>query len=701
MRNLLLFFFILVLTTLNGSTADYLLDNSRLYPRECADTEGVAYDISLGRFACGNVGGGGSGEANTASNVGGGLGVFFQKSGVDLEFNSFLAADFDLASSLISIDDAKWATDAELALQDECSEITGCIENAITASSVDTLTNKSGSNSQWTNDEGYLTAEVDGSTTNELQDLFSGITDGTNTATVDSNTDTFKLRSANSLFSVVVANDDVTHGDSALMTVEPALSNYTNDAGFITSESDPQVGTIQDASYCQGGIGQLDCDVVTLPDADIAATIHRDSEVKDGDLVDFDDADTKFTATNVDSALSELDDANASGPNDTTFKVNWEQLGNVPAGFADGVDDISGSYETIEDEGVALTQRTIVNFTGAGVTCTDDSGNSETDCDIPGGGGDSVNVNSTAVDDANFLDGDIDWTLNAGANPDEITATVACTDCVTLGTETAGNYVASVEPAVGPKQGLTVFPSSPSEGTAVEVGYDYSQSPAINTLEAGMCVFATGGVDKGILCEGSTNDGNETIITVRDPTAGRTILFPDAGGDVVLDSSTDTLTNKTIDTANNTITIVEADISDLGSYFDTAGRSLTAAGTTIDADSELYTRTKSATILEPSDTGMDGLVQMVFPSAVTLTRVWCSTDVGTVTIQFDERAEATPNSAGTDVMTSALVCDTDTQATTAFDNAGIASRVPMSMDIDAVATAPKILRVHVEYTLDD
>ena len=48
-------------------------------------------------------------------------------------------------------------------------------------------------------------------------------------------------------------------------------------------------------------------------------------------------------------------------------------------------------------------------------------------------------------------------------------------------------------------------------------------------------------------------------------------------------SSTDTLTNKTIDTASNTITIVEADISDLGSYI-TASSTDTLTNKTFDAN---------------------------------------------------------------------------------------------------------------------
>lgn len=53
---------------------------------------------------------GGSGETNTASNLGGGLANWDSKSGVDLRFNTFASADFDLASNLITIDATKWLT---------------------------------------------------------------------------------------------------------------------------------------------------------------------------------------------------------------------------------------------------------------------------------------------------------------------------------------------------------------------------------------------------------------------------------------------------------------------------------------------------------------------------------------------------------------------------------------------------------------
>src|SRR5210317_1571422 len=121
--------------------------------------------------------------------------------------------------------------------------------------------------------------------------------------------------------------------------------------------------------------------------------------------------------------------------------------------------------------------------------------------------------------------------------------------------------------------------------------------------------------------EGATDDGFETNLTVVDPTADRTINLPNASGTIVLKDTTDTLTNKSIDlanntltgslaefnsalqsesfaglaatqtltnktinTASNTITVVEADISDLQSYI-LAGSTDTLTNKTIDANS--------------------------------------------------------------------------------------------------------------------
>jgi len=59
--------------------------------------------------------------------------------------------------------------------------------------------------------------------------------------------------------------------------------------------------------------------------------------------------------------------------------------------------------------------------------------------------------------------------------------------------------------------------------------------------------------------EGSTANDYETNLTVVDPTADRTITLPNATGTVSLLDNTETLTNKTIDADNNTITNIGDD----------------------------------------------------------------------------------------------------------------------------------------------
>ena len=66
--------------------------------------------------------------------------------------------------------------------------------------------------------------------------------------------------------------------------------------------------------------------------------------------------------------------------------------------------------------------------------------------------------------------------------------------------------------------------------------------------------FTTITLDNNITFEGDTDDAYETTLTVIDPTADRTVSIPNATGQIVLRDTTDTLTNKSIDLANNTLT---------------------------------------------------------------------------------------------------------------------------------------------------
>lgn len=111
------------------------------------------------------------------------------------------------------------------------------------------------------------------------------------------------------------------------------------------------------------------------------------------------------------------------------------------------------------------------------------------------------------------------------------------------------------------------------------------------------------------------------------------------------------------------------------------------------------TLVKSINIDTPA-TSVTNKYQFTWPHAITLTRVWCSVDTGTVTIQLDERAEATPNTAGTNSLTSAIVCDTDSQVTTSFSDAGIAADVPHNIQITATSGSPTVVRLHVKATIN-
>jgi len=145
------------------------------------------------------------------------------------------------------------------------------------------------------------------------------------------------------------------------------------------------------------------------------------------------------------------------------------------------------------------------------------------------------------------------------------------------------------------------------------------------------------------------------------------------------------------------------DVPEVGDFDAFVGGNHTTYDTATDQlnlDAEVVNHMRSITIFDPT-TADTNKVQDKLAVAVTITRVSCSTDTGTATIQLDERAEGTPNSAGTDVMTSALVCDNNSEATTSFTNAGIAADAPLNLQITATASTPTVVRIHVEYTIDD
>jgi len=143
------------------------------------------------------------------------------------------------------------------------------------------------------------------------------------------------------------------------------------------------------------------------------------------------------------------------------------------------------------------------------------------------------------------------------------------------------------------------------------------------------------------------------------------------------------------------------DGDDINSNF--AGAYLTeTAGSpdTIGIDPEIAT--SSITILMEATSTYNGQYKHSFPYAVTITKIKGSTDAGTSTCQCDERAEVTPNSAGTDIMTSALELGSFA-STSAFDNAGIAAGAWVNCDVDSVdgVNATSMVDINITYYVND
>jgi hypothetical protein len=102
--------------------------------------------------------------------------------------------------------------------------------------------------------------------------------------------------------------------------------------------------------------------------------------------------------------------------------------------------------------------------------------------------------------------------------------------------------------------------------------------------------------DASIIREGSTPNDFETTLLIIDPSADRTITFPDVTGTVAVLDATQTLTNKTISLASNTVTSTLAQLNTAVSDADVA--SLAGSETLTNKTIALGSNTVSGTIAE-------------------------------------------------------------------------------------------------------
>ena len=139
---------------------------------------------------------------------------------------------------------------------------------------------------------------------------------------------------------------------------------------------------------------------------------------------------------------------------------------------------------------------------------------------------------------------------NASLTNSSITVTDGTTSTATSlgGTITFNGTTNEIE--VGESSGtITVgLPNDVTIGNNLTVTGDLTVNGTTTTVNS-----TTIEITNSFTFEGSTADANETVLGVIDPTADRTINLPNASGTIVLQDTTDTLTNKTIDASNNTI----------------------------------------------------------------------------------------------------------------------------------------------------
>lgn len=209
---------------------------------------------------------------------------------------------------------------------------------------------------------------------------------------------------------------------SAASLYQPLDSDLTTLAALTTTSYGRALLELSNSAALRTAAGLVIGTDVQAFDVDL-------SDLADGSLtgtkVGFADTDSNFVATDIQSAIEELDNVNASGPNATDGKIEWSQLVGVPAGLADGTDDGSGggsgTMSITQEGGVQVGDADIVtlNF-GSGFDLAESP-----DTKI------SVSLDASEV----FTGGDLSWSGNTpsvGANS------------IALGTDTTGNYVATI-----------------------------------------------------------------------------------------------------------------------------------------------------------------------------------------------------------------------------------------------------------------
>ena len=183
---------------------------------------------------------------------------------------------------------------------------------------------------------------------------------------------------------------------------------------------------------------------------------------------------------------------------------------------AAGTASISTSFTVDADSGDNLTISggdTFVIVGGTGLTSVASATDTLT-----------LNLDNTAVTGGSYGSASSVGTFTVDAQG-RLTAAASTAIEIALGTNTSGNYVATITGGTG----VTSSAATTGEGTThtLSIGQDVATSASVTfaglTLNSGSIIF-----------EGATADDFETTLAITDPTSDRVILFPDLTGTVAL-----------------------------------------------------------------------------------------------------------------------------------------------------------------------